>query len=895
METITLTINGNTISARSGLTILEVARQQDIYIPTLCHHEALRPIGACRLCQVEDEKRGVVVPACVTKAQQGMVIATDSPRVVQNRKNIIRLLLASHPESCVVCEKGNRCELRRLAAQMGVGHHGLDAMPYHPTVIDLNPFLSRDLSKCIMCAKCIRADQEVVVEGVIDYNFRGFDARPSTLFEKPLEEAKCTFCGTCLTVCPTGAIAEKGKHRLDHAGFRSPSVCSFCACGCSIYLEHDYNQVLDVSPTAKDFTSNGISLCVKGHFGHDYLNSPNRLRSPLLKTDEGFRPISWDEALDLISERLAKIRDDHGPESLGFMGSARATNEENYLFQKLARTVFGANNVDFASGAGWSAVFRILRESTGFSAGTSSFKDVENSDMILVIGADPVQTAPVLGYHIKRAVKNNQARLVAVDPVKTKLTALAELWLRPKVGTDLDLLKGLLKVILEEDLIDREFVTTKTRNFETLRKWSEEVSVAESAENCGVSEKDLREAARLFASASAAMVVFGHGLVQQAAAADLVRLLTDLVLVTGNLGKTRAGLVPVLKEANAQGALDMGLAPDLLPGQRSLTDEAAVKALQSVWGAAPPPENGLDSWRMFAAAREGRLKGLYILAENPVGLLPDEDGLIEALSRLDFLVVQDMFFTETAKLAHLVLPAAAWAEKDGTVTNLERRVQRLNRAVLSPGDFPPDWQILSRLAERLGHPWGYSSLEDVTAELEQAAPLYAGLTEVDLNSRAVFWPQPGFEEVVDTLPHGIGYPDGKAVFLIPESRDDLRPSLDGEHPYLLMQGHIVQQFGSGARSNQSKRLMKAAAGVYVGISPEDGQALGLVEGDRVRVVSAKGSVEVPVRLDPGLPAGLLFMPASFSEVRPNKLFTWDWHDPKAAKNIKHCPVRLERL
>jgi len=895
VETITLTINGNTISARSGLTILEVARQQDIYIPTLCHHDALRPIGACRLCQVEDEKRGVVVPACVTKAQQGMVIATDSPRVIENRKNIIRLLLASHPESCVVCEKGNRCELRRLAAQMGVGHHGLDPMPYHPTVVDLNPFLSRDLSKCIMCAKCIRADQEVVVEGVIDYNFRGFDAHPSTLFEKPLEEAKCTFCGTCLTVCPTGAIAEKGKHRLGHPGFRSRSVCSFCACGCSIYLEHDYNQVLDISPTGQDFTSNGISLCVKGHFGHDYLNSPNRLRSPLLKTEEGFQPIPWDEALDLISERLGKIRDDHGSESLGFMGSARATNEENYLFQKLARVVFGTNNLDFASGANWSAAVRILRESTGFSAGTSSFKDVENSDMILVIGADPTHTAPVLSYHIKRAVKNNQAKLVVVDPVKTKLTSFADLWLRPKVGTDLDLLRGLLKVILEEDLTDREFVTTKTRDFEALREWLAEVSVAGCAESCGVSEKDLRETAGLFASASAAMVVFGHGLTQQASAADLVRLLMDLILITGNLGKTRAGLVPVLKEGNAQGALDMGLAPDLLPGQRSLADEAAIRALRSVWGVAPPPGNGLDSWQMLSAARRGRLKGLYILAENPVGLLPDGDGLVEALSALDFLVVQDMFLTETAKLAHLVLPSAAWAEKDGTVTNLERRVQRLNRAVLPPGDFPPDWQVLIRLAERQGHRWAYSGLDDVTAELERAAPLYAGLKEVDLNRRAVFWPQPGVEEVIDTLPHGIGYADGKAVFLIPEGRDGLGPSPDGEHPYLLMQGHILQQFGSGARSNQSKRLMKAVSGVYVGLSPEDSKSLGLVEGDRVRVVSAGGSVEVAVRLQPGLPAGLLFMPASFSEVRPNRLLAWDWQNPKEAKNIKHCPVRLEKL
>ncbi|MDY6850539.1 MAG: molybdopterin-dependent oxidoreductase [Thermodesulfobacteriota bacterium] len=895
METVTLTINGLAISARAGLTVLDVARRHDIYIPTLCHHEALRPIGACRLCQVEDEKRGAVVPACVTTISQGMVIATDSPRVIKNRKNIIRLLMAAHPESCLVCEKGNTCELRNLAARMGLGEHGLDPMPYHPMVMDLNPFLSRDLSKCIMCAKCVRVDQEVVAEGVIDYNFRGFDAHPATLFSRPLEDSKCTFCGSCLTVCPTGAIFEKDKYRLDHAGARSRSVCSFCACGCSINLEHDHNSVLGVSPTSKTNTANGISLCVKGHFGHDYLNSPDRLRTPLVKTEEGFQPVSWDEALDIVADKLGSIQETHGSEALGFMGGARATNEENYLFQKLARGVFGSNNIDHAARAQWSAVNRVLREATGFAAGSSSFKDIESSDVILVIGADPARTAPVLGYHIKRAIRFHGKKLIVIDPVKTKLAAMADVWLRPNPAADFHILRGLIRVILEEGLMDLEFVATKTRDFEGLRARFDGVFVAECAERGNVPEKDLREAARLFASGPAGFVLFGHGLVQQAGAADLARLLTGLVLLTGNLGKNRAGLVPVLKESNAQGALDMGVAPDLLPGQRPIEDKAALDSVRSVWETEIPGSGGLDSWRMIAAAGQGSLKGLFVLGENPATVFPDGKFVAEALGGPLFLVVQDMFMTETAELADVILPSTGWAEKDGTVTNMERRVQRLHKAVLSPGDFPLDWEILAQLAARRSRKWNYTSTEDILKEIEKAAPLYAGLTKTDLDGPAMFWPQPGLEEVVDTLPHGIGHLDGKALFLPPDGRDGLGVAPGPDYPFVLIQGHILEHLGTGARSSHSPRLQKVAPGVYLGLSPDDFHELGLREGDRVKVVSAAGGIEAPARIESGLPKGALFLPASFAGARPNTLFQWNQSVPGEGKNIKHCLVRLEKI
>ena len=892
METVTLTINGKVISARAGRTVLEVARQHGIYIPTLCHHDALRPIGACRLCQVEDEKRGVVVPSCVTQIGQGMVINTDSERVIRNRRNIIRMLMAAHPESCVVCEKGNRCELRNLAARMSVGAHGLDPMPYSPRVLDLNPFMTRDLSKCVMCAKCVRADQEVVCEGVIDYNLRGFDAHPATLFGSPLEGAECTFCGTCLAVCPTGAIAERNKTRLDHAGYRTRGVCSYCACGCAIYWEHDGTTVRAVSPAGDVNASNGISMCVRGHFGQDYINSKDRLVSPLVRIEDGFRPASWDEALDLIASKWKEIRAADGFTSLGFMGGARSSNEENYLVQKLARRILGTNNLDFAARAQMAPALEAIHAATGFMAGTSSFRDVENSQVILVIGADPTRTAPVLGYHIKRASRLGSRHLILIDPVETKLAGFAGTWLRPKPASDLYVLRGMIKTILEERLQDQQFVVTKTRRFEDLETRFERVSVSECADSAGLEEMTLRQAARIWAEAQSGFLVFGQGVIGQAMSHELAGLVVDLVLIAGHLGKDNSGLIPLFKESNAQGALDMGMAPGFLPGQVPVTSEHGRERLEQSWGGPIPREIGLDSFGMLEAAREGRLESLFIMGENTAARYPDTRAVVKALENVPFLVVMDMFMTETAQLADVVLPSAAWAEKSGTATNLERRIQWFERAIPTPGDFPDDLSVLVQLANRMGADWPYSEASDVLAEIEKAAPLYAELTATRQRNGAVFWPQPGLEEVPDTLPHGIGLPDGRAVFLSVFG-DDGPPVLTSDtRPFMLMQGHVLHHLGSGARSNRSRRLSAFTPQPVLYMAPADMESLNLAVGSNVRIASDHGEVVVAATTDAGLQRGLVFLPNCFETARANQLF--GWIEPGQPPAGKHCAVSLTK-
>ncbi len=894
MEAITLTINDQTISTRAGRTILEVAREQGIHIPTICHHDLLRPIGACRLCQVELSDRGVVVPACVTQVAQGMVIQTHSQRVIRNRRNIVRLIMAAHPESCLVCEKGNNCVLRNLAAQLGVGHHGLDPMSYHPTVQDINPFLARDLSKCILCAKCIRADQEVVVEGVIDYHRRGFDAHPATLSSLPLENSGCTFCGTCLSVCPVGAIYEKNKVRIDHGGARSLSVCGFCACGCTLELEHDHQRVVGVRPAGRAHDPNGISLCVKGHFGFDYLVSPQRLTRPLLRREDGFQFISWDQALELMAEKFAAAARRPGPRSLAFLGGSRSSNEENYLFQKLARAVLGSPNLDSLSRAYWYPAAEVLHQATGFAAGSTSLAELERASVLLVVGADPTQSAPVMGYHLKRAVKAG-AELILVDPVEGRLAGLAGQWLRVSPGGDEALLMALLKIILDQGLSDRKYVDTKTTGFKRLVRALEEVDPAACARAAGVPLGRIRRAAQSLAGAQSAVVVFGGGVMQQPRAAQLVRLLLDLALVTGNLGRQGAGVIPLLRDCNTQGALDMGLHPRFWPGHQRVGDKAARRRLEDIWGAPPPARPGLDLAGMLAAAEKGRLKAMYILGEDPVGVLPRSEKVARALEQVPFLVVQDLFMSPTARLADLVLPAAGFAEKEGSFTNLERRVQALEQAVLPPGDFPGELEVLERLAGLLGASWDYGSARAVHQELERAAPIYQGVLAESRAGRAAFWPLLGVEGVTDTLPHGIGLPGGKARLPIPEPGPEPGVPPRKGYPYILMQGQIHTRLASGVRASHSPRLQRLEPRPWLGVSPADCRRLKLKQGDRVRVRSAQGGLELAVRPQPGLPRGVLFVPAGYPGAGLDRLGRWEDGGKNLVPAAKHCRVSLRKL
>jgi formate dehydrogenase alpha subunit len=892
VEAITITLDGVEVSGNPGMTILDLARESGVDIPTMCHDSHLTPTGACRLCLVEDEPSGRLLASCVSPISPGMVVNTRSPRVMERRKTVTQLLLASHPDSCLVCDKGNSCQLRKLASEMGIGLVRFQKIPLSATIEEVNPFIERDLSKCVLCARCIRADQELVVEGAIDYFGRGFASRPATLNDLPLEKSECTFCGTCVAQCPTGALMEKERVYRGTTTTTVQTVCPFCGCGCSISLETRNNRVVRARPGTES-PVNHATLCVRGCYGYDFIHSPERLSSPLARTGENLEAVTWEQALDRTAAELGRIKEVHGPESLAILGSSKCTNEENYLLQRLARGILGTNNIDNGSRL-YSSASRVgLGWSIGVPGTTSSLDDLERSEVIMVIGADPVTSAPAVGYAVKRAVRYRGAKLLLVDPRRTKLVPFAELWLRPGIGTDVALINGLAKTIIDEKLFDEEFVARRTEKYDELVKNLETGSPENVEGQTGVSSRNVRLAARLFAGAERASIVYGNGITQHVTGTDAVSALANIAMLTGNIGRRRGGIFALQRENNAHGACDMGSLPDSLPGYQSIDDALARKSFEERWGATLPTGIGLTALEMIEQATSGKIKGMLIVGENPVSTFPSPSAVRDALASLEFLVVVDMFPTETAELATVVLPAASFAEKEGTFTNFEGRVQRVRRAIEPAGGSLPDWQIVLRLAKRMGHPMPYSTPRHVMDEIEELVPLYQHLTRIGLDTEDLEWAETesSFSER-RRLYKGL-FPSGFGRFSSVEYTPP--PNMPGDgYPMTLLSGSVLPHFGSGTRSQRASRLKRFSPHSWVEIGDVDAGDLGFGDGDVVRVVSPVGEVTAAVRITDTLPSGTLFMPVSFPESPVNALFDVVL-DPRAkTPSLKACAVRLER-
>ncbi len=893
MEAITITLNGVEVSGYSGTTILDLARESGVSIPTLCHNPYLTPAGACRLCLVEDETSKALLAACVTPIRAGMVINTRSPRVIERRKVVVRLMLASHPDSCLVCDKGNRCELRKLASEMGIGLVGFQRIPQLDVIEEVNPFIERDLSKCILCGKCIRVDQELVVEGAIDYLGRGFSTKPATLNDMPLEGSECTFCGTCVALCPTGALMEKERTFHGTTATTVDTVCPFCGCGCGICLEIKDNHVVRARPNAESPVNSG-ALCVRGAYGYDFIHSPERLNSPLARVNGNLQAVAWEQALDRAASELKRIRERYGADSLAILGSSKCTNEENYLLQRLARGVLGTNNIDNGSRLYDSPSRFGLGSSIGFPGTTSSLRELEQSGVILVIGANPITSAPAVGYAIKRAVKYRGAKLLLVDPRQTKLAAFAHLWLRPKVGTDVALLNGLAKVIIDERLLDEEFVGRKTENFDELTRSLREYTPEHTENITGITAHDVQFAARLFANSERASIVYGEGITQRVTGTDSVMALANLAMLTGNVGHGRGGIFVLQRENNAQGACDMGSLPDFLPGYQDMHDVEARRKFEERWGVHLPTTTGLTAVEMIEQAAAGKLKGMLVMGENPVASFPCPSLVRKALTSLELLVVTDMFLTETAKLATVVLPAASFAEKEGTFTNFEGRVQRIRKAIEHVGDSLADWEIIVQLALRIGHPMPYSSPRQVMDEIQELVPLYQRLAYADFEAQDLAWADlEGSHLGARRLYKGL-FPSGFGRFSPVEYVPPAGLSGD-EYPLTLMVGSTLPHFGSGTRSSRSPRLKKFSPQAWVEICNHDARRLSVNDGDKVRVVSHVGDMTTSIRVTETLPSGMLFMPMSFPGSPVNELFGIVLDPRSKTPSLKSCAVRLERM
>ncbi|MGD2100136.1 MAG: molybdopterin-dependent oxidoreductase [Desulfobacterales bacterium] len=887
MDKIVLTIDNKRIRCSPGTSILEAATHNGIKIPHLCYHPDLKPFGACRLCLVEDEQSGRLMASCVTPVAADMTLLTNTERILSHRRNIVRLMIAEHPESCIVCSKGNRCQLRWVAAQMGIGETDLYAMPNYKPLEQANPFIIRDLSKCILCGKCIRADHELVVVGAIDYNLRGFESRPATVHEQGLEHSNCTFCGTCVSMCPTGALSAKNSRYVGSPSTESFSICGFCGVGCSLAMGQADDKVIDVNPAHLTDSANKATLCVRGHFAHDYLNSRQRLIAPMMpKKNEDettqLAPVSWDEALDQVTDRLRQIKEGSGPQSIAFLGSSKCSNEENYLFQKIARALIGTNNVDNGGYVSGQFLSTILDQKTGDGYRPTPFEDLATAEAIVVLGADPNHSLPVVSYHLKRAARDGLP-LIVVDPRKTELVSFASLWLSIKPQSDLELMNALAALLHETSDYDSEFIDRYAEGFSLFTYALSSLDMDKVCRRTGLQMQQLKAMAALLKEKRIAFVI-GHGILQQRHGVHTLGAVLNLSLMSGSLGKPGAGIYILARENNQNGAMDMGTVPDLLPGRMPVAEDSSRNTWEKNWGVKISPDPGLNMCRVIEAAESGQLKALYIMGENPLRSLPQPQRVKAALENLDFVVVQDILDSEIVKLADVVLPGAAASEKSGSFTNLEGRIQSFSPVVAPPGKAKPDWEILDLLATRLGNSAAYGSLEKIRAEIRRQVPAYA-----ELNGSETAWVKPTSLKAVFGASDAHEMISFSAVVSTADQPDD------SDYPLTAILGSLRYHLGSGTRTSASERIHDFEHVGNAIISMADAEKLKLKDGDTVKIETRWGEIKRKIDSSNRIAAGQLFIPLAINDNDAMNLIDLkDLADPNST-GWKTCAARIEKV
>ncbi|MGR3628046.1 MAG: formate dehydrogenase subunit alpha [Sulfitobacter sp.] len=910
-ERITFTLDGQTVEAETGMTIWEVANGRGLKIPHLCHKPApgYRPDGNCRACMVEIEGERVLAASCIREPAEGMVVTTNNARAENARKMVMELLLADQPAQEVAHDKSSH--MREMAAQSGVESSRFPKLERDriPLLDDSHVAMRVNLDACIQCNLCVRACREVQVNDVIGMAGRGHDAYPVFDIDDPMGASTCVACGECVQACPTGALmpatvvdeAQVG----DSADYDSEvqSICPFCGVGCQISLKVKDNKVKYVEGI--NGPANEGRLCVKGRFGFDYIHHDHRLTKPLIRRDDApvkglnvdpgnwskvFREASWDEALDFAAQGLKG----RGREVAGF-GSAKCTNEEAYLFQKMIRQGFGHNNVDHCTRLCHASSVAALMENVGSGAVTATFNEIENADVAIVIGANPVENHPVAATYFKQFTKRG-GKLIVMDPRGVGLRRFASHMLQFRPGTDVSMLNAIMHVIVEEGLYDAQYIAAYTENWEAEKAHLKDFSPERIAPICGIEAEVLRDVARTFARAKAGMIFWGMGVSQHIHGTDNSRCLISLALMTGHVGRPGTGLHPLRGQNNVQGASDAGLIPMFLPDYQPVEDDGVRSAFTEVWGSGDfSAEKGLTVTEIMDAVHDGGIKAMYVLGENPAMSDPDVDHARAALAKLDHLVVQDIFLTETANYADVILPASAFAEKTGTVTNTNRQVQMGRPAVTPPGEAREDWWIEVELAKRLGLGWSYESPADVFAEMKLNMKSFDNIT----------WDRLARENAV-TYPSLSEYDPGQAIvfsegFPRPEGRAKFTPAAivapddvpDADYPMILTTGRQLEHWHTGSMTRRSKVLDGLEPEANCSLHPSTLRRLGVAPGEHVRLSTKRGSIEIMAREDRAVAPDMVFLPFAYVEAAAN-ILTNPAVDPYGKiPEFKFSAVRVE--
>ncbi len=877
---VTAFLNGSAFAIEAGETILQFSKRAQSHIPTLCDDPRLDPSGSCRVCSVEVAllKDGPMrtMASCHTPVSPGMYIYTDSEKITRLRRNIVELVLTDHPLDCLTCEVNGNCQLQDVAAEVGIREvryaKGSNHLDYEKDLS--HPYMRSDLSKCINCYRCVRACDEIQGEFVLSVTGRGFDSKIIKGQDTSFDASACVSCGACAQTCPTAAISDVFQSKSTEATNSIRTICSYCGVGCNLEVSVKNNIILSITAPI-DAEVNSGHTCLKGRYAWRFYNHPDRLTSPLIKKHGEFVEASWDETYALIHSKLKLLVENHGPDSIAGISSSRCTNEENYLMQKLLRAVIGTNNIDCCARVCHSPTAFGMQQSFGTGAATNSISDLKETEMILLIGANPTAAHPVTGAKIKQRVMKG-VPLIVIDPVETELARYANWHLQLRPGTNLAVLNMMAFFIVEAELADDNFIDTRCEAFEDYRQQLKRIDIDKLEAVSGVDRKLVKQAAIAYASATKAMCFHGLGVTEHSQGSKTVMSIANLAMLTGNIGRKGVGINPLRGQNNVQGAADMGCQPHQGAGYFAVENIENQAYYEQHYGTSIPIEKGLKIPQMFDAAKQGCLKALWIMGEDVVQTDPNQQHVIASLDNLEFLVVQEIFMSETAKMADVVLPGSSFLEKNGTFTNGERRIQKVQEAVKPIDGCKTDGQILIDIMHQFGADETIYDAAKVLDEISKVVPFFAGVKWTKLGDNGKQWPV--LKDGTDSqILHTESFKRGKGAFHFypfQETKELLEFSKD--FPFILTTSRILEHYNCGTMTRRTFNKDIVSEDVLL-INSQDAETKKIKDDFKVRLFSSRGEIQLKAKISNDIKPGILFTTFHFPELMINRV-TGDAHD-----------------